>query len=92
MLIKKKYISKVSEIFPNINWIYDKKGSLIKENFDATDAYVACIGQLHFEKYGELKFNIKNINIKENIVEYNLYYWDKTELRQTYLNEESENG
>lgn len=86
---KEIILSKVSEIFPNINWIYDKKGSLIKENFDATDAYVACIGQLHFEKHGELKFNIKNINIKENIVEYNLYYWDKTELRQTYLNEES---
>ena len=86
---KEIILSKVSEIFPNINWIYDKKGSLIKENFDATDAYVACIGQIHFEKNGELNFKIKDININDNIVEYNLHYWDKTELRQTYLNEES---
>ena len=86
--IDKKLIlhSKVSEIFPNINWIYDKKDELIKENFDATDAYVACIGQLHLEKYGELNFKISNINIKDKLVEYNLNYWGKTEKRQTFLN------
>lgn len=88
---KEIILSKVSELFPNIDWIHNKKGDLIKENFDATDAYVACIGQLHLEKYGELNFKIKDINIKENIVEYNLSYWDKNEIRQTYLNEESEN-
>jgi hypothetical protein len=86
---KEIILSKVSEIFPNINWLYSKNGDLIKENFDATDAYVACIGQLHYEKYGELKFVINNISIDNNIVNYDVQYWNKIEKRQTYLNDET---
>ena len=61
---------KVSEIFPDINWIFDKDGKLKKENFDATDSYVACLGQMKKEKFGELEFKSDNINVRGNIVEY----------------------
>ena len=43
----------VSELFPDVPWIYNKKGELKKENFDASDAYVACLGYLNKEKNGE---------------------------------------
>ena len=40
----------VSEQFPDIQWAYDKKGELIKENFDASDALVCVLGYLNYEK------------------------------------------
>ena len=76
---------KVSNIFPEIQWIYDKNGELKKENFDATDSYVACLGQMNKERHGELTFTSDNIKIEENKVEYDVLYWDKKEHRTTYL-------
>jgi hypothetical protein len=76
---------KVSEIFPGIQWIYDKKGELKKENFDATDSYIACLGQINKERYGELDFTADNIKINGNKVEYDVLYWDKIEHRTTFL-------
>lgn len=34
----------VSDLEPQISWLYDKKNKLKKENFDMSDAYVATIG------------------------------------------------
>lgn len=76
---------KVADIFTNINWLYNKKGELKKENFDACDAYVACLGFINKEKYGELDFKINNIVTSENKnIEYNISYWDKNEQRIIY--------
>jgi hypothetical protein len=36
----------VSSKEPQINWHYDKKGNLKKENFDQTDAYTAVLGYM----------------------------------------------
>ena len=65
--------------------LYDKNGELKKENFDATDSYIACLGQMNKERYGELNFESSNIQIFENKVEYDVLYWDKIEHRTTYL-------
>ena len=45
----KKYIlwEKVSELYPQIIWLYDKNHKLRKENFDMSDAAVACLGYMH---------------------------------------------
>jgi hypothetical protein len=44
---KKKLIWElVSSKEPQINWHYDKKGNLKKENFDQTDAYTAVLGYM----------------------------------------------
>ena len=85
--IDKKLVlhEKVSQIFPEIQWTYNKKGELKKENFDATDSYVACLGQMNKERYGELTFKSANIQIYENKVEYDVLFWDKIEHRTTYL-------
>lgn len=91
--IDKKVViqGKVSEIFPNIDWLYDKKGELKKENFDACDAYVAVLGFLNKERHGELEFAsniIGEANDGKNTREitYEIKYWDKTEIRKTYVN------
>ena len=36
----------ISEMFPNIKWLYGKKGNLQKENFDMSDAACATIGEM----------------------------------------------
>ena len=79
--VDKKLImqEKVAELFPDIKWVYNKKGELAKENFDATDAYVALLGSLNKERYGELEMTASNVRVNEGNAEYTLRYWDKVE-------------
>ena len=85
--IDKKIViqGKVAELFPNIEWIYDKKGELKKENFDATDAYVAIYGFLNKEKNGVLDFKVSNIDISDKTITYDVEYWNTVEQRTTYI-------
>lgn len=80
----------VSDIFPDINWIYDKNGELKKENYDACDSYVCVLAYLHKKRYGELKFTTKIVNESNDesgktSIEYELKYWDKELHRTVYL-------
>ena len=91
--IDKKIImqEKVSEIFPSIKWIYDKKGELKKENFDAVDSYVCILGFLNKNRNGELKFSSEIIGEANDgngtrEIDYNIKYWDKIEKRKTFIN------
>ena len=77
---------KVAELFPQIEWIYNKKGELVKQNFDASDAYVACLGQINKERYGELNQVSDNIKMEGDKIEYDVLYWGKKEHRITYVN------
>lgn len=74
----------VSELFPDVPWIYNKKGELKKENFDASDAYVACLGYLNKEKYGELDMRVENIEEIDKGIKYDVVYWNKRLSRITY--------
>lgn len=81
---------KVSEIFPDIEWIYDKKGELKKENFDACDAYVALLGWLNKRNNGELEFSVKvtgdsNDGKGNHEIHYDVSYWNVVENRITYV-------
>ena len=91
--IDKKIVmqGKVSELFPNIEWLYNKKGELKKENYDAVDSYVALLGWLNMERYGELNFTSEiraESNYENGTIEilYNIKYWDKCDERRTYVN------
>ena len=77
---------KVAELFPQIEWIYNKKGELVKQNFDASDAYLACLGQINKERYGELNQVSDNIKKEGDKIEYDVLYWGKKEHRVTYIN------
>lgn len=91
--IDKKTIlqGKVALLFPDIKWIYNKKGELTKENFDASDSYVAALGWLNKERYGEPMFKTYNVNISAptdgpTVVNYDVSYWNEMEHRTTYIN------
>lgn len=68
--------AKVAEMFPKVEWIYDKKGELKKENFDSSDAFVCCYGFINKEKFGDLNFNVSDIKVEDNCVSYCINYWD----------------
>lgn len=85
---------KVSKIFPEIQWVYDKKGELKKENHDASDAYVAALGYINKQKYGEPEFKTTNITSSISTdgnetnsakIEYDVEYWNRKEHRITYV-------
>jgi hypothetical protein len=41
---KEVILGKVSDLEPQISWIYNKKNLLTKENYDLADAYTCCLG------------------------------------------------
>lgn len=49
----KKYVlwSLINEQYKGIEWQYNKKGELKKENFDASDSLVAALGWINYVKY-----------------------------------------
>lgn len=74
--------NKISEMFPDIQWEYNKKGELKTENFDASDSLVCVLGYINKEKYGESipkvveykEENIKIDNININRFRYNVEF------------------
>lgn len=56
---KQVVLDKVSEKYPDIEWIYNKKSELKKENFDSSDSVCCVLGYLG------LKNNPKPIVVKE---------------------------
>lgn len=52
--------NKINELFPDIEWEYNDKGELRKENFDLSDAMVCALGLINYEKYKETKLSIKS--------------------------------
>ena len=47
---KQIILDKVSELYPDIEWIYNKKGNLKKENFDSSDAICCVLALINMEK------------------------------------------
>lgn len=65
---EKKFIlwNYVSELFPDIEWIYNNKGELKNENFDASDSMVCILGYINKIKYGDNEPKITSSSIVEN--------------------------
>lgn len=84
---------KVADVFPDIEWLYNKKDELKKENFDACDAYVAVLGFMNRKRFGELEFSSEIIGESNDgkgtrEIVYNIKYWDKVEKRTTFIEHE----
>lgn len=81
---------KVADIFPNIEWIYNKKGELTKENFDAVDSWVACYGFMNKLRHNEeLVIKADNIQETDEGIKYDVSYWGKTFSKITYTKKEA---
>lgn len=58
--------NRVSELFPDIEWIYNSKGELKNENFDASDSMVCVLGYIGKLKYGDTEPEIVESTTIEN--------------------------
>lgn len=76
----KKYIlwNKIVELYPDINWIYDKNNELKTENFDASDSLVCVLGYINKLKHNEQMLPIiTDVNITDKYIDYVIDIWDK---------------
>lgn len=69
--------SLISDIYPNIEWIYNKDNELKKENFDASDAAACCIGYINKVKHGEMNPIIIEHTTYNDEIHYIVKIWDK---------------
>lgn len=80
---------KVAKIFPEIQWLYNKKNELKQENYDSVDAYVCVLGLLNMEKHpssnGDIQMQADGIQEAENSISFNVSYWGNTVSRIIYL-------
>ena len=56
----------VSERFPDIEWVYNKKGDLVNENFDASDSLVCVLGYVNMLKFGDSEPKVPNFSKEED--------------------------
>lgn len=74
----KKFIlwNYISEKYPEINWVYDKKNELKDENFDASDSLICVMGYVNKSKYGETEPEVVCVDnvVDGNMVTYNYTY------------------
>jgi len=72
----------VCEKYPTINWSYDNKGNLKKQDYDACDSIVCVLAYINQKRYGELNPKITNQTIKKldnnkTEITYDVNVWDK---------------
>jgi len=83
---------KVSEIFPEIEWLYNKNGELKKENYDAVDSYACLLSWMNKKRYGELEFTSEIVGESNDgngtrEIDYIVRYWNREEHRKTYVDD-----
>lgn len=80
----------ISEKYPDIEWAYNKKGELVKENYDASDALVCALGYLAKLKYPDDKPQITNHTItktgegEQSRIDYTFQFAGQTHNKTIY--------
>lgn len=80
----------VCEKYPDINWTYDAKGNLKKENYDACDSLVCSLAYINKKRYGELNPTVTLSGASSTTdgpieIEYTLHVWDKDYPKKVIL-------
>ena len=75
-------MNKVNELYDDIEWIYNSKGELKKENYDACDSLICAIAYVNVNHHGIDKPVIESHEVVEEgdnlVVKYVTKIWDKT--------------
>ena len=87
-------MNRVSEKYPNIPWIYDKKGSLKKENYDSCDALVCALAYSNEQRYGTLNKDDAKITFSSiekdgvsTVIEYTMHVWGREYNKKIVITE-----
>lgn len=86
---KSVMMNMVCEKYPNINWVYNAKGEIKKENYDACDSLVCALAYVNQKKYGEINPTIMDSEIIEGEklteINYTMSVWDKKYIKKITL-------
>lgn len=77
--------NKVSNIYPNIEWVLKNNGELKKENYDASDALITCKATSNIRKFGTAQFVITDMACIGDNIQYSFKIWDKVINRNINL-------
>jgi hypothetical protein len=85
----------VSEKYPGIPWIYNKKGELKKENYDSCDALVCALAYSNEKRHGELKpeiiwHEITTVN-GATVIDYVMRVWNSDFRKRIIIENPKEN-
>lgn len=78
----------VADTYPEIEWVYDKNGELIQDNYDASDSMIAALGWMHLKNNGPInseEMKASNLKESEGKIEYDIDIWGKTEHKIIYM-------
>ena len=82
----------VSEKYPGISWMYNKKGTLKKENYDSCDALVCALAHSNTKRYGEIEPKIVSYGVIETkeqyLIEYTMNVWGKEYYKKMVIDKE----
>ena len=71
----------VNETYPEIEWIYNSKGELKKENYDACDSLICALAYVNVNRYGVERPVIESVEYEDGENECTIAYktkiWDK---------------
>lgn len=86
----------VCEKYPNIPWIYNKKGELKKENYDSCDALICALAYSNQKRYGELDAKITKYGVlpsedgNATEISYTVSVWNRTYNKKLVIPNPSE--
>ena len=83
----------VNEKYPDIQWIYDKKNELKKENYDACDSLVCVLAYINEKRHGEMNPNVEEYTIEDNEngehdIKYTMRIWDRRYFKRMIIKDE----
>lgn len=74
-------MNKINDMYDDIEWIYNKKGELKKENYDACDSLVCALAYINVNHHGIEEPSISGSEIVETDYSYDITYhtkiWDR---------------
>ena len=86
---KNVMMNKVNSMYNDIEWLYNKKGEIAKENYDACDALICVLAYINVNRFGLDKPQIISYSKKETndsfVYEYITKIWDKEYKRNLIL-------
>jgi hypothetical protein len=80
----------VNTIYDEIEWIYNKQGELLKQNYDACDALICALAFVNINHHGLQNPKIDDVIISKDdddktIIDYSIKIWDKTYNKKLYI-------
>lgn len=84
----------VNDMYPDIEWVYNKNGELKKENYDACDSLICVLAYINVNRFGIEKPIIMGSNVTVTDegynIEYNMKIWENVYSKTLFLTKQKQ--